>query len=124
MDPERKSIHGVRIIFYGNAYVTEDDSQTGFCIGLVLLLSAVRTTCANWSEVTQPQDKPKRMRSRISSSQAIWSGLRSSAIVGKSIWVRLFCVGGPEGSRRGCERHGKSYLTRRRRGEEGDGAAR
>ena len=37
------------------------------------------------------------------------------------IWVRLFCVGGPEGSRRGCERHGKSYLTRRRRGEEGDG---
>ena len=36
-------------------------------------------------------------------------------------WVRLFCVGGPEGSRRGCERHGKSYLTRRRRGEEGDG---
>ena len=35
--------------------------------------------------------------------------------------VRLFCVGGPEGSRRGCERHGKSYLTRRRRGEEGDG---
>ena len=37
------------------------------------------------------------------------------------LWVRLFCVGGPEGSRRGCERHGKSYLTRRRRGEEGDG---
>ena len=37
------------------------------------------------------------------------------------VWVRLFCVGGPEGSRRGCERHGKSYLTRRRRGEEGDG---
>ena len=35
--------------------------------------------------------------------------------------LRLFCVGGPEGSRRGCERHGKSYLTRRRRGEEGDG---
>ena len=35
--------------------------------------------------------------------------------------MRLFCVGGPEGSRRGCERHGKSYLTRRRRGEEGDG---
>ena len=35
--------------------------------------------------------------------------------------VRLFCVGGPEGSRRGCERHGKSYLTRRRRGKEGDG---
>ena len=35
--------------------------------------------------------------------------------------VRLFCVGGPEGSRRGCERHGKSCLTRRRRGEEGDG---
>ena len=35
--------------------------------------------------------------------------------------VRLFCVGGPEGSRRGCERHGKSYLTRRRRAEEGDG---
>ena len=39
----------------------------------------------------------------------------------KNKWVRLFCVGGPEGSRRGCERHGKSYLTRRRRGEEGDG---
>ena len=38
-----------------------------------------------------------------------------------SPFVRLFCVGGPEGSRRGCERHGKSYLTRRRRGEEGDG---
>ena len=37
------------------------------------------------------------------------------------VGVRLFCVGGPEGSRRGCERHGKSYLTRRRRGEEGDG---
>ena len=36
-------------------------------------------------------------------------------------WVRLFCVGGPEGSRRGCERHGEYYLTRRRRGEEGDG---
>ena len=36
-------------------------------------------------------------------------------------FLRLFCVGGPEGSRRGCERHGKSYLTRRRRGEEGDG---
>ena len=36
-------------------------------------------------------------------------------------WVRLFCVGGPEGSRRGCERHGKSYLTLRRRGEAGDG---
>ena len=35
--------------------------------------------------------------------------------------VRLFCVGGPEGSRRGCERHGKSYLTLRRRGEAGDG---
>ena len=35
--------------------------------------------------------------------------------------VRLFFVGGPERSRRGCERHGKSYLTRRRRGEEGDG---
>ena len=30
-------------------------------------------------------------------------------------------VGGPERSRRGCERHGESYLTRRRRGEEGDG---
>ena len=28
---------------------------------------------------------------------------------------------GPETSRRGCERHGKSYLTRRTRGEEGDG---
>ena len=38
-----------------------------------------------------------------------------------SNWVRLFCVGGPEGSRRGCERHGKSYLTLRRRGEAGDG---
>ena len=37
------------------------------------------------------------------------------------VWVRLFFVGGPERSRRGCERHGKSYLTRRRRGEEGDG---
>ena len=24
--------------------------------------------------------------------------------------VRLFCVGGPEGSRRGCERHGKELL--------------
>jgi len=35
--------------------------------------------------------------------------------------VRLFCVGGPERSRRSCERHGESYLTRRRRGEEGDG---
>ena len=35
--------------------------------------------------------------------------------------VRLFCVGGPEGARRGCERHGESYLTRRRRGEAGDG---
>ena len=40
-----------------------------------------------------------------------------------TLWhrVRLFCVGGPEGSRRGCERHGKSYLTLRRRGEAGDG---
>ena len=36
-------------------------------------------------------------------------------------WVRLFFVGGPETSRRGCEQQGKSYLTRRRRGEEGDG---
>ena len=36
-------------------------------------------------------------------------------------FMRLFCVGGPEGSRRGCERHGKSYLTLRRRGEAGDG---
>ena len=46
-----------------------------------------------------------------------------SAAEGRAIpyGVRLFCVGGPEGSRRGCERHGKSYLTRRRRGEEGDG---
>ena len=35
--------------------------------------------------------------------------------------VRLFFVGGPEKSRRGCERRGKSYLTQRRRGEEGDG---
>ena len=35
--------------------------------------------------------------------------------------VRLFFVGGPETSRRGCEQQGKSYLTRRRRGEEGDG---
>ena len=42
-------------------------------------------------------------------------------ILRKQARVRLFCVGGPEGSRRGCERHGKSYLTRRRRGEEGDG---
>ena len=32
-----------------------------------------------------------------------------------------FSSAGPETSRRGCERHGKSYLTRRRRGEEGDG---
>ena len=39
----------------------------------------------------------------------------SSAI---RLWVRLFFVGGPEGF---CERHGKSYLTRRMRGEEGDG---
>ena len=37
------------------------------------------------------------------------------------LWVRLFFVGGPETSRRGCEQQGKSYLTRRRRGEEGDG---
>ena len=36
-------------------------------------------------------------------------------------WVRLFFVGGPEGSRAFCKRHGKSYLTRRRRGEEGGG---
>ena len=42
-------------------------------------------------------------------------------IVERGLGVRLFCVGGPEGSRRGCERHGKSYLTRRRRGEAGDG---
>ena len=37
-------------------------------------------------------------------------------------WVRLFFVGGPEGSRAFCKRHGRwSYLTRRRRGEEGGG---
>ena len=28
----------------------------------------------------------------------------------ESAGVRLFCVGGPEGSRRGCERHGKELL--------------
>ena len=48
-------------------------------------------------------------------------GLLAHAPVYLLAGVRLFCVGGPEGSRRGCERHGKSYLTRRRRGEEGDG---
>ena len=42
-------------------------------------------------------------------------------VVGQSKWVRLFFVGGPEGSRAFCKRHGKSYLTRRRRGEEGGG---
>ena len=31
-------------------------------------------------------------------------------------WVRLFFVDGPRGF---CQRHGKSYLTRRRRGGEG-----
>ena len=35
-------------------------------------------------------------------------------------WVRLFFVDGPRGF---CQRHGKSYLTRRRRGGEGGGAA-
>ena len=39
----------------------------------------------------------------------------------KGMRVRLFFVGGPETSRRGYEQQGKSYLTRRRRGEEGDG---
>ena len=33
-------------------------------------------------------------------------------------WVRLFFVGGPRGF---CQRHGKSYLTRRRCGGEGGG---
>ena len=33
----------------------------------------------------------------------------------------LFFVGGPERSRKGCEPHGESCLTRRGRGEEGDG---
>ena len=54
----------------------------------------------------------------------IWRELRKKMDMGtgpNTERVRLFCVGGPEGSRRGCERHGKSYLTRRRRGEEGDG---
>ena len=48
---------------------------------------------------------------------------RSTADIVNLGWVRLFFVGGPERSRRGCERHGKSYLTRRRRGEEGDGCS-
>ena len=50
-----------------------------------------------------------------------WSPFQPTHHLDNLLWVRLFCVGGPEGSRRGCERHGKSYLTRRRRGEEGDG---
>ena len=36
----------------------------------------------------------------------------------KRSWVRLFFVDGPRGF---CERHGKSYLTRRRCGGEGGG---
>ena len=51
----------------------------------------------------------------------IKQNLKVKRFVGRSKNVRLFFVGGPERSRRGCERHGKSYLTRRRRGEEGDG---
>ena len=54
-------------------------------------------------------DTTELMRPTQSKLHAAWQG------------VRLFWVGGPEGSRRGCERHGKSYLTLRRRGEAGDG---
>ena len=36
-------------------------------------------------------------------------------------WVRLFFVDGPGGPSGFCERHGKSYLTIRRRGGEGGG---
>ena len=68
---------------------------------------------------------------RLSSHQIVVSGFKQDIHESEGnetrfnlVGVRLFCVGGPEGSRRGCERHGKSYLTRRRRGEEGDGAAR
>ena len=39
-------------------------------------------------------------------------------VEGKITWVRLFFVGGPRGF---CQRHGKSYLTRRRCGGEGGG---
>ena len=46
---------------------------------------------------------------------------RASIEEGGLQWVRLFLVDGSETSRRGCEQQGKSYLTRRRRAEEGDG---
>ena len=55
------------------------------------------------------------------SKTALDSAASGSRRAVESAGVRLFCVGGPEGARRGCERHGESYLTRRRRGEAGDG---
>ena len=69
--------------------------------------------CASFSFALPPRTPVIRCRSAEESTPSLGMAVLTR--------VRLFFVGGPETSRRGCEQQGKSYLTRRRRGEEGDG---
>ena len=53
-----------------------------------------------------------------SRSHVTWLRAHAVRAARNRSWVRLFFVGGPRGF---CQRHGKSYLTRRRCGGEGGG---